>query len=269
MPRALVTGTSSGLGAGVAGRLVELGWDVIGTMRRAPAPGAVPWEVALADVTVEDDVVALGQRVAARAGGLDALVNNAGTATIGPFEEMTSAELRAQLEVNLVAPMALVRACLPALRAARGVVVQVSSVSGQNGSALFGAYNASKWGLEGASEALAEEVAPDGVRVVIVEPGPFRTAISSTGPHVAAKGRQDRYTAVWREVDDWLAWHAASSPDASECVEAIVAAATRADVPFRIPVGDGVAEAVREHAQAVSEQTVAAEQLLGPLKAGG
>ena len=95
---------------------------------------------------------------------------------------MTSQELRDQLEVNLVGTMALCRACLPLLREAGGVIVQVSSVSGQEGDSLLGAYNASKFGLEGASEALAGEVEPQGIRVVIVEPGPFRTPIVDRGP---------------------------------------------------------------------------------------
>jgi NAD(P)-dependent dehydrogenase (short-subunit alcohol dehydrogenase family) len=264
MPCALVTGTSSGLGCGVALRLVELGWDVIGTMRRPPDPGSVPWEVAIADVTNDGDVEALGNLIAQRWGRLDALINNAGVLLLGPFEEMTSAEFRYQLEVNLVAPMAMARVCLPWLRETRGVIVQMSSIAGQVGESLFGAYNASKFGLEGASEALAEEVAPDGVRVVLVEPGPFRTEITNRGPLVAARDTNGRYAAMWRETDDWRTWFAADSADASACIDAIVAAATRDEAPFRIPVGKGIVEAVREHASGVVADANAAEAYLRP-----
>jgi len=170
---AIVTGTSSGLGRGVAERLELLGWDVLGTVRGDGT--GLPFETVRCDVTDDDAVGRLGRQVLERWGRLDALVNNAGVSLTGPVEELAPAELRRHLDVNLVAPLALVRACLPALRAARGVVVQVTSVAAYSGSELFSAYNASKFGLEGASEALAIEVAQQGVRVVLVEPGPFRT----------------------------------------------------------------------------------------------
>ena len=265
MPTAVITGTSSGLGHGVAARLHALGWDVIGTVRQHAQQEALPWHTVVADVTDDDAVAALGTVVAARWGRLDALVNNAGIGLNGPFEELAPSELRHQLDVNLVGAMALVRATLPALRSAGGVVVQVSSVSGQSADALMGAYNASKFGLEGASEALAAEVASFGVRVVIVEPGPFRTDISHKSPSAAAKDPDGLYAGQWRELDEWLVWHGSASPDASVCVDAIVAAATRPDAPFRIAVGDRISEAVRQHARGILEQMDASDAFLRTL----
>jgi NAD(P)-dependent dehydrogenase (short-subunit alcohol dehydrogenase family) len=265
MPSVLITGTSSGLGRGAAHRLHALGWDVIGTMLAEPTDDAPPWEVAVADITVDADVEALGDLVERRWGRLDALVNNAGIGMSGPFEELTPTELRHQLDVNLVGPMALVRACLPALRAASGVVVQLSSISGQAGDALMGPYNASKFGLEGASEALALELRPQGVRVVVVEPGPFRTPITSASPQAAGKDATGRYAEQWKQVDDWMAWHGTDSADPGACVDAIVGAVTRPDAPFRIPVGEGIAETVRRHAHKVIAQTQAAEEFLRQL----
>jgi NAD(P)-dependent dehydrogenase (short-subunit alcohol dehydrogenase family) len=260
---AIVTGTSSGLGRGVAERLVALGWDVIGTVRGDGS--GLPFETVHCDVTDDDQVARLGELVLARWGRLDALVNNAGIAFVGPVEQVAPAELRHQLDVNLVGPLSLVRACLPALRAARGVVVQVSSVSGYSADELMAPYNASKFGLEGASEALAAEVADQGVRVVLVEPGPFRTEIGPKGGQAAAKDATGRYKKAWLELDAWLQWHASSSPDAGPCISAIVAAATRADAPFRIPVGEGIADELRRKGAEMIAQAAAGEQFLGSL----
>lgn len=262
-PTALVTGTSSGLGRGTAERLVAAGWRVLGTVR-SEVPG-LPFETVRCDVTDDDAVAALGADVLSRWGRLDALVNNAGAALTGPVEEVTPQELRWQLDLNLVAPLALVRACLPALREARGVVVQVSSVSGVTSDGLFAPYNASKWGLEGASEALALEVADQGVRVVLVEPGPFRTEISGKSPQLSGRGSTGRYAAGWDDLDQWLAWHGAESPDATACIDAIVGAVTRQDAPLRLPVGEGIADELRRHARELLEQADAAEAFLDSL----
>jgi len=259
---ALVTGTSSGLGRGVAERLVSQGWDVLGTVRGDA--GKLPFESVHCDVTDDDAVVRLGQQVLERWGQLDALVNNAGVGLTGPVEELAPAELRRHLDVNLVAPLAVVRACLPALRAASGVVVQVSSVSGFTGSELLPAYNASKFGIEGASEALAAEVADQGVRVVLVEPSEFRTKIAQKGTQVAAKGATGLYEDAWRETDEWLDWLATSSPDADACIRAIVAAATHPDAPFRIPVGESSADELRRKGEEMVAQAAAAKAFLDP-----
>jgi NAD(P)-dependent dehydrogenase (short-subunit alcohol dehydrogenase family) len=261
---ALVTGTSSGLGRGVAERLVALGWEVLGTVRGEGT--GLPFETVRCDVTDDAAVARLGEQVLERWGRLDALVNNAGWALTGPVEELEPAELRAQLDVNLVAPLAVVRACLPALRAAQGVIVQVSSVAGYSGSdGLWAPYGSSKFGLEGASEALAAELVEQGVRVVVVEPGAFKTEIASKSPQVAAKGSTGLYNELWHELDKWLTWHAATSTDASACVDAIVGAATRPDAPFRLPVGEGIADELRRKGEEMIAQAKAAEQFLASL----
>jgi NAD(P)-dependent dehydrogenase (short-subunit alcohol dehydrogenase family) len=265
MPSALITGTSSGLGRGVAERLHALGWEVLGTVLEAAHGVGLEFETVVLDVTDDEAVADLRTAVADRFGSLDALVNCAGIAMSGPWEEITPTELRHQLDINLVGAMAVTRACLPALRAARGVVVQVSSVSGQAGDPLMGPYNASKFGLEGASEALRAEVRPFGVRVVIVEPGPFRTPISHASPQAAAKDAAGVYAEGWTTVDEWLSWHKYGSEDPQRCIDAIVGAVTRPDAPFRIPVGEGIADVVRRHAQKLIASADAAEEFLRTL----
>jgi NAD(P)-dependent dehydrogenase (short-subunit alcohol dehydrogenase family) len=260
MPNALITGTSSGLGRLTAERLTALGWTLTGA-QRTPS-GNRPWETLALDLTDQASIDAAAASVRDRHGRLDALVSNAGYGLFGPWEEMTSQELRDQLEVNLVGTMALCRACLPLLREAGGVIVQVSSVAAQGGDSLWGAYNASKFGLEGASEALAAEVEPQGIRVVIVEPGPFRTPIADRSPGVAARGATARYDEMWRENDEWLEWFRADAEDPQVAVDAIVAAVTMSDAPFRIPVGIHAGASVREHAEGVIADVERAEAFL-------
>jgi NAD(P)-dependent dehydrogenase (short-subunit alcohol dehydrogenase family) len=263
MPHAFVTGTSMGLGRLAAEGLVALGWTVTGAMRDpAKASGDEAWETLPLDLTDQATIDAAVARIAERSGGLDALISNAGVAMWGPWEELTSDDLRLQLEVNLVGTMALVRGCLPHLRAAGGVIVQVSSVSGQEGEELNGAYNASKFALEGASEALAKELAPQGVRVVIVEPGAFRTTILETSPQASGRGSTGLYDEQWRELLTWNEWFRTSAEDPRVAAAAIVAAATRPDAPFRIPVGTEAGGWVREHAQGVIEQVEQARVFL-------
>ena len=262
VPTAVVTGSSSGLGRGTAERLTSLGWQVLGTVRGDVA--GLPFETVRCDVTDDEAVHTLGRQVLSRWGRLDALVNNAGIAVCGPLEEIAPQELRRQLDVNTVAPFALARSCLPALRAASGVVVQVSSVSGVVADAMFGAYNASKFALEGGSEALAAELAPQGVRVVVVEPGPFRTGIAGRGDETAGRGSTGLYGEAWAELGAWQAWHGSQSADPAACVEAIVSAVTRPDAPFRVPVGEGIADELRRRAQDLLAQADAAEAFLCP-----
>jgi NAD(P)-dependent dehydrogenase (short-subunit alcohol dehydrogenase family) len=268
MPHALVTGTSSGLGALTAERLVGLGWAVTGTARRPPESPGAGWEVLALDLTDEASIESVAARLAEAPGRLDALVSNAGFAMLGPWEEMTSREFRDQLEVNLVGTMALCRACLPMLRASGGVVVQISSIGGQWGSSLFGPYNASKFGLEGATEALAEEVAPDGIRVVIVEPGPFRTPIIERVPAVEGRGSTGRYGTMWVELDEWMEWFRGEAEDPQQAVDAIVAAATVPGAPFRIPVGTGAGADIREHAEGIIADVDRAEAFLRGFREG-
>jgi NAD(P)-dependent dehydrogenase (short-subunit alcohol dehydrogenase family) len=131
----------------------------------ALAPGRIT--PATLDITDAAQVAALDDVVA---GQLDAVVNNAGIAVTGPLEGLALADLRRQLEVNVTGQLAVTQAVLPALRASRGRIVFVSSLSGRVANPMMGAYNASKYALEGMTDALRMELSPWGVKVVLVEP---------------------------------------------------------------------------------------------------
>ncbi|MGH2833158.1 MAG: SDR family NAD(P)-dependent oxidoreductase [Solirubrobacteraceae bacterium] len=173
MPSVLVTGAARGIGRATALRLAANGWDVVAGVRRIEdgedlaSSSPAPITTVLLDVTSDEQIGSLDAVLPAR---LDAVVNNAGVVVGGPLEAVSPAELSRQLEINVVGQMAVTQAVLSRIRGARGRVVFVSSLSGRVSSPLFGAYNASKFALEGMADALRMELAPWGIRVVLVEP---------------------------------------------------------------------------------------------------
>ena len=206
----LITGSSSGIGHALARRFAERGWRVFATMRRPDGQGGQGlrdeaarsgWRLTTPalDVTRDDSVrAAVDAALAETAGRLDVLVNNAGYYTVGALEETTPDELRAQLETNVVGVQRVTRAVLPAMRARRdGTIVTLGSVSGLVAVPMVGAYNASKWALEGMIEALRLELVPFGVRVVLVEPGPYETELHVNEVRATAGGAASPYAAVF------------------------------------------------------------------------
>ena len=178
----LITGASSGLGRALAETVLAGGDQVAATVRDPHSLEAVAARhgdrllSVVADVRDHDSVARAVEAAVAGLGGIDIVVNNAGYALGGAIEELSDAEWQAQLSVNLLGAAAVLRAALPHLRRrGTGHVVNISSVGGLVGMAGAGAYNASKFALEGLSEALAEELEPLGIRVTAVEPGNLRT----------------------------------------------------------------------------------------------
>src|SRR5256714_2689522 len=170
MPSVLVTGAARGIGHATALRLAGAGWDVFAGVRSdadAEALRADRITPLLLDITSSERVAELGGALPDR---LDAVVNNAGIVVNGPVEAVQVDELRRQLEVNVVGQVAVTQAVLPKLRASRGRVIFVSSLSGRVSTPMTGAYNASKFALEGLADALRMELRPWGIRVVLIEP---------------------------------------------------------------------------------------------------
>ncbi len=184
MPTVLITGASTGIGRATALRLVASGWTVLAGVRKAADGEALsaaggervlPLEL---DVTDQAQIAAAAKRVEEIApGGLDALVNNAGIGFGGPLELIPAEDLRSQFEVNVLGPVALTQALLPALRRARGRIVFVSSVGGRVAMAFTAPYAASKHAIEAIGDALRIELRSSNVQVTLIEPGSVATPI--------------------------------------------------------------------------------------------
>jgi NAD(P)-dependent dehydrogenase (short-subunit alcohol dehydrogenase family) len=189
----VITGASTGIGRACALRLDGLGWDVFAGVRRdadgerlreAASERLVPVTL---DVTDHAAIAAAAERVEKATGerGLAGLVNNAGVAVTAPLEFLPLDDLRQQLEVNLVGQIAVTQAFLPLLRRARGRVVNIGSVGGRVALPFMGPYHASKFGMEGLTDSLRQELRPFGIEVSIVEPGTIATDIWEKGAAAA------------------------------------------------------------------------------------
>lgn len=174
-PVALVTGASSGMGKDFALRLIAEGYLVYATARRfdrLEAVRAAGGRTLAMDVTDDDSMSSAVERILAEQGRIDVLINNAGYGQYGALEDVPLAEGRRQMETNLFGAARLVQLCLPAMRAqGRGKIINISSIGGKLASPMGGWYHASKFALEGYSDALRNEVAQFGIDVVVIEPG--------------------------------------------------------------------------------------------------
>jgi NAD(P)-dependent dehydrogenase (short-subunit alcohol dehydrogenase family) len=186
MPTVLVTGAARGIGRAITDHLAARGWDVIAGVRSdadAAAVSAAPRVRAVRlDITNADHIAALSDSLPAR---LDAVVNNAGVVVGGLMETLSLAELRRQLEVNVVGQLAVTQAVLPRLRDSHGRVVFISSVNGQIATPILGAYCASKFALEAVAAALRMELRPWQIRVSVVAPGQTATDMWNTAEETA------------------------------------------------------------------------------------
>ncbi len=184
----VVTGASSGIGEACARRLAGLGFQVFAGVRKPEdgerlareISGVTPLRI---DVIDGDSIAAAARTVGEAVGGqgLAGLVNNAGIAVPAPLEHQPIDDFRRQIEVNLIGQVAVTQAFIPLLRAARGRIVNVSSIGGKVAVPLLGAYAASKFGLEGLSDVLRRELRPWGIEVSVIEPGTIATPIWDKG----------------------------------------------------------------------------------------
>ncbi|WP_214474863.1 SDR family NAD(P)-dependent oxidoreductase [Mesorhizobium sp. dw_380] len=202
---ALVTGASSGIGEATAAALAVAGARVAIAARRADRLEALAARIERAggtalrieaDVTRNDDVAAMVGKVVAEWGRLDILVNNAGVMLLSPAAEATLDDWRHMVELNLLALMGVTKAALPHLKAARGHVVNVSSVAGRVANPGASGYAATKFGVVGFSESLRREVYADKVRVTVIEPGLVRTELGDHITNAASKAGLDQRLAT-------------------------------------------------------------------------
>lgn len=194
----LVTGASSGIGEATALELARIGFRVYAGVRkdadaeRLAAAAAGELVAVELDVTEPAQIAAAAERVGDECpDGLVGLVNNAGIPVTGPLEFVPLERIRRQLEVNLIGQLAVTRAALPALRTARGRVVNVTSIGGLVATPFYGPYCASKFALEAVSDCLRIELRPWGIRTIAIEPGSIATSIWDRGNAAAAELRRD------------------------------------------------------------------------------
>ncbi|MDR8412017.1 oxidoreductase [Nonomuraea sp. 3-1Str] len=269
----LVTGANSGFGRAITEAAVAAGDVVVATARRvatlddlvAAHPDQV--ETLPLDVTDAAGVEATVRQVAERHGRIDVLVNNAGRSHVGAAEETTDAELRALFDLHVFGPAALARAVLPHMRRRRsGAIVQLSSMGGQMSFAGFAAYSATKFALEGMSEALAAEVRPLGIKVLIVEPGAFRTSlfanITASDP-IADYDDTVGPTRRMAETGDGT-----QPGDPAKAAAAIITALEAEDTPLRLPLGDDAVDAIVGHLDAVRAEITAWEKVARDTRLG-
>jgi NAD(P)-dependent dehydrogenase (short-subunit alcohol dehydrogenase family) len=184
----LVTGASTGIGRATALRLDAAGWQVFAGVRRDEdaealrAAGSERLRPLMLDIAEADQIAAAAERVHRDAGGrLEGLVNNAGVAVPSPLETIPIDDFRRQIEINLVAQVAVTQALLPAIRDARGRIVFLSSIGGLQAFPFTGAYHAAKFGIEAVGDVFRQELRPWGISVSIVEPGSIDTPIWERG----------------------------------------------------------------------------------------
>jgi NAD(P)-dependent dehydrogenase (short-subunit alcohol dehydrogenase family) len=206
-------------------------------------------EVVKLDVTSAEDARAAAQAAVDRFGSLDVLVNNAGNFYAGFFEEITPDDFRAQVETNLFGPLNVTRAVLPHMRKQRsGLVVAISSTAGLAGLVFCTAYSAAKFGIEGWIESLAPEIAPFGIRTMIVEPGSFRTDLLTAGSTKYAKPSIEDYAERTEQtVTAWEGMNGKQGGDPAKLAAALVKLANQDEPPFRWAAGaDSVANVERK-----------------------
>lgn len=250
-----ITGASSGFGLAFARHALGLGDFVVATARRPERLAALaadhPQQVLLQalDVTQLAQAADAVQAAVARFGGIDVLVNNAGYGIVGAVEETPDDELRAQMEANFFGAVNVIRAALPQLRAQRsGAIVNISSMGGQLSFGGFGAYSASKFALEGLSEALAQEMAPLGIKVLIVEPGAFRTSFA--GDALRHMPVIEAYREITGGIRDFAhGMDGTQAGDPAKVPRAVLAALDAGTTPLRLQLGADAVDAVRAHSQ--------------------
>ncbi|MEV7524337.1 oxidoreductase [Streptomyces sp. NPDC091371] len=253
----LITGASSGFGRTLTEAALAAGDTVVAAARRPQSLDAlaadhperlVPLAMDVTDIARAEEVVA---EVVDRFGRIDVLVNNAGRGLLGAVEETTDRELRELMELHFFGPAALTRAALPHMRARKsGAIVQMSSMGGRLAFSGVGAYCATKFALEGLTEALANEVAGFGIKALIVEPGSFRTGFAGGDAlaHTAVLPAYEESVGPVRQGMPATDGHQPGDP--VKAAAAILTALDAENTPLRLVLGNDALDFITAHAEA-------------------
>lgn len=255
----LITGCSKGFGRVFVEALLERGESVFATARvpatlaALGAGAAQRYGYAALDVTDADSIAQAVAAAIARFGHIDVLVNNAGYGIVGPIEAISDAETRAIFDTNFFGALNVTRAVLPHMRARRsGHVVQVSSSHAWGAGPGIGMYSASKCALEGASETMAREIEPFGIRMTILQPGPYKTDFLGAGLQRASR-QIDDYAAVTRGIAEAVeANHLRQPGDPLGVVRAMIQVVEAERPPLRMLLGKIATERARQKIDQVS-----------------
>jgi NAD(P)-dependent dehydrogenase (short-subunit alcohol dehydrogenase family) len=267
-----ITGAGRGMGVDIARAAMAAGNAVVASGRNTERIRNVLGEaddllVVKLDITDPADAQAAAQAAVERFGHIDVLVNNAGNFIAGFFEEIGPEQFRRQIETNLFGPMNVTRAVLPVMRRQRsGLVVAISSTGGIVGQEFCSAYSSSKFGIEGWIESLTPEVAPFGIRTMLVEPGFFRTDLLTPESTVYAEPSIDDYAErTRRTIAAWNSMNGQQGGDPAKLAAAIVRLAGQDEPPLRFVAGADAIETVERKARGLLAQADANRELSSSL----
>lgn len=253
-----ITGCSTGFGRELARHILQLGYRAVITARDSrQVQELVLGHEAQAlvlplDVSVPEQVTAAVAAAQAHFGGIDVLVNNAGVGYFGSLEESEEAEVRSMFEINVWGVAGMTRAVLPGMRERRrGTIVNMSSVGGLVAFPALSFYNASKFAVEALSESLAQEVAPLGLKVLLVEPGPFRTDWAGRSANEAPISLTDYDATAGARLRAMRGYSGQQPGDPARAATAIVQAVESSQPPLRLLLGKAALLAARGKLQAL------------------
>jgi NAD(P)-dependent dehydrogenase (short-subunit alcohol dehydrogenase family) len=239
-----ITGASTGFGRLLAEEVLKMGGRVIATARKAEQIADLKQQYPdtartyVLDVTRPDQIQSVAKDAIAAFGRIDVLVNNAGYGIAGGIEEATEAEFLPVLETNVLGLIRVTRAFLPQFRKQRsGHIINLSSIAGLVGQAGWGYYNTSKFAVEGFSEALAAEMAPLGVYVTIIEPGPFRTDFLGRSAALIERVIPDYEASVGQTRKYYSAMPGKQPGDPLKAVHAMMAVVESPNPPLHLLLG--------------------------------
>jgi NAD(P)-dependent dehydrogenase (short-subunit alcohol dehydrogenase family) len=268
----LITGAGRGLGVDIAKAALAAGHAVVATGRDPEKVEAAVGDhdnllsIKL-DVTRPEDAQAAVESVVEKFGRIDVLVNNAGNFYAGFFEELSPEQVRNQIETLLFGPMNVTRAVLPEMRKQRsGLLLTISSTAGISGGVFCTAYAAAKFGVEGWMESLTPEIAPFGIRTMLVEPGFFRTELLTTESTTYAKPSIDDYAERTREtVAAWNSMDGKQGGDPAKLASALVQLAGLKEPPARFAAGADAVQTFETKANTLLAQADANRNLSSSL----
>jgi len=267
-----ITGAGRGMGVDIAKAALAAGYGVVATGRDPERVSAAIGDsddllTVKLDVTDTADAQAAVEAAVDRFGRIDVLVNNAGNFNAGFFEEIAPEDFRGQIETTLFGPVNVTRAALPFMRARRsGLVVTISSTAGISGQQFCTAYAASKFGVEGWMESLTPEVAPFGIRTMLVEPGFFRTELlTPESTHFAASSIDGYAYRNEQTAARWKSMNGLQGGDPAKLADALITLASQEEPPLRFAAGADAVAALEHKGRDLLAQAHAHRELSSSL----